>query len=192
MRTGQRHANPGLQDAVTMHHALPCRVVHGAVERMSHRADEYRRRIGRKGGVGIERDHVLRRLQPRGVATDHGEGRRRIAAEEAVELLQLPAFALPAHPHTLFRIPAPRTVQQEEDVRRTSRMALIQRSHAGQGRREDLGIILPHLACGVGEVAQHGEMQVVLTIREELHLEILQSGAYIRLRCRTAWARRPR
>ena len=61
------------------------------------------------------------------VADLHGEAGVRRAAQQAVELLDLAALALPAHPDSLALVPPPVAMEEEEAIRvvrrRTARSA---------------------------------------------------------------------
>ena len=113
-RAGKADGHPGLKDAVTGHHALLAVVVLGPVERVHHGADHEARGVSRQIGVGVERDDVLHLGQNGRVPDDAGEPTGGSTAQERVQLGELPALALVAHPEALLRIPPPGAVKEEE------------------------------------------------------------------------------
>src|SRR6185436_18475812 len=107
--------DPRLEDGVALDHAPRSRVADGPVQGVSHRADEAGRDSAGQERIGIEGDHVPhswghRRRAP----ADRDECRIARTREQAVELVELPALALPAHPCALARVPEPFAVEQEE------------------------------------------------------------------------------
>ena len=97
--SGNDGVDARLQDRIAVDHALSRDVEARAVQRVGHLADQPQRRVARQARVGVERDHVAHvgrhvRVAP----ADRHEGRVGRAAQQAVELLQLAALALPAHP----------------------------------------------------------------------------------------------
>ncbi|MBK7332823.1 MAG: hypothetical protein IPI87_10830 [Betaproteobacteria bacterium] len=130
---GQARAHAGLQDCVPFGHALasvcpgcsrpgkpplpPCGGAEArAVQRMRHRSNHLPRRIPRQLRVGVQRDHVLHvREHPR-VAHDEREALACAAAQERVQVAELAALALVAHPQALLRIPPARAMKEEEGI----------------------------------------------------------------------------
>src|SRR5690606_41693707 len=92
---------------------------------MYHLADQPRDRVTSGARVGIESHHVNDILRQWSIKRQ--EGGVAVAAQEEIELVQLSALALPAHPATLRRIVEPVTVQQVETRNGTSRrITLVQ------------------------------------------------------------------
>ncbi len=170
----QRHADARLEDPVAAHDTPARGVVHGAVQRMRQRADEQRGRVRRKDRVGVQGDHVAGRPDRLHVADDHRERVARAAPKKAVELGELAAFALPPHPDALLLVPPARAMEQIERVVRAGGVALVQRAHALDRGGHDRVVVVGGLRRRVGEIAEHREVQVCLTIGEELHLERLE------------------
>ena len=56
------------------------------------------------------------------IADRHGEARVGGAAQQAVELLDLAALALPSHPQPFALVPLPQAMEQEEPVRAAVRV----------------------------------------------------------------------
>ena len=61
------------------------------------------RRVARKFRVGIKRQDKADRV--RKLSSDGDKRRIRCAAQQAVQFMELAAFALPSHPFVLLRIP---------------------------------------------------------------------------------------
>ena len=80
------------------------------------RPDHLARRIARQLRVGVERDDVADLRQTRSCRRRSAAKRSCGAAQQRVELRQLAALALVAHPDAFLRVPAPRAVEEEEDV----------------------------------------------------------------------------
>ncbi len=95
----QADADARLQDAVAVDDAAAGRIEHRPIERVGHRPDHFARRIARQLRVGVERDDVADAGQHGGIADDLRERARATPAQEGVELRQLAALALVAHPH---------------------------------------------------------------------------------------------
>jgi 3',5'-cyclic AMP phosphodiesterase CpdA len=179
IRPRQAGGHARLQDAVTGHHPAFCRVVAGAVQRMRHGADQLPRRIARQLGIGIQGDHVLHGAQLgrvpghqyKGVAGAAPAG----AAQQCVQVRQLAALALIAHPATFPRIPAPRTVEQEEPV--AARLIAASRVFLVQRRNPLLGQLQQRLVLGkcflrrVRKIGQQAEVQMCVPIGQKPHLE---------------------
>jgi hypothetical protein len=91
----QRGRDARLEHAVAFDDASRCRIEARSVERMGELAHQAARRVARQARIGIERDHEA-------YAGRHAFGRdeRGVvgAAQQPVELVQLAALALPAHP----------------------------------------------------------------------------------------------
>ena len=109
---GQGRRDPRLEDAVALDDATFARLEPGPVQRVRQGADEPRRGAARKLGIGVQRDHEANRRRDVGRLDDErGVGR---AAQEAIELVQLAALALPAHPARLALAPEASAVEQME------------------------------------------------------------------------------
>jgi hypothetical protein len=100
-RTRERDADARLEDAVAVDHQTGLRIDQRAVQRVRGDADQRARGVARQRRVAVERDAVAHRRQYRCVADVDDEARVLGAAQQAIELLDLPALALPAHPQAL-------------------------------------------------------------------------------------------
>jgi hypothetical protein len=89
-----------------------------------HGADKSSCRIARQQRIGVQRDDVLHFGQQRGVADDERKAipgsTAPAAAQQRVQVRKLAALALVAHPDPFPRVPAPRAMEQVEDVAVTS------------------------------------------------------------------------
>ena len=134
-------------------------------------ADELARGIARQPGIRVEREAVPYLGQDRQVANLHGERRVRGAPEELVELLDLAALALPAHPPALALVPLAQAMEEEEPI---VAVALVERLDAGARGLEDRCIGRDGLRVRIAKVAEHGEMHARVGVAERLHLEVLE------------------
>ncbi|MDT4803918.1 hypothetical protein FQZ97_366840 [compost metagenome] len=169
----QADADPRLEDRVAGADAPPPWVEHRAVERVGHGADELPRHVARQLRVGVQGDDVGHRRQRRDIADDQRETLQAPAAQQGIELGDLAAFALMAHPHPLGRVPASRAVQQEEAFGVDGGVFAVQRLDALARQPQQRGVLFEHLAGGVHEVGEQGEMQVAVAVGEKAHLEAL-------------------
>ena len=110
----QRGGDPGRQDRVPARHPPRTRVEPCPVQRVRELRDQLLRRSSGQDGVGIQGDHVAERAgQP---ALDRRVARVLGPTEQDVELVELAALALPAHPHAFPGVVLPFAVEQEEPV----------------------------------------------------------------------------
>ena len=146
----------------------------------------------REARVGVERQHVASRTGGSTRSPDlHGEARPRRAAEEPVELLELPALALPAHEDAFLRVPlAARGGRGRSGRARARGGGSAPRFPARAAARISAspGIVRGR---GVAEVAQDREVDVRVHVPERLHLEVLEEPLDARRRSREASGRRP-
>ena len=98
--------------------------------------------VARQARVGVERDAVADRRQHVQLADLGREARVGRAAQQAVELLDLAALALPAHPRVLAGVPLPVAMEQEEAIRiarrRTRALSAVD---AGARARRECGVV---------------------------------------------------
>src|SRR5271156_3880187 len=92
---------------------------------MRHRSPHLRGGVARELGVGVERDYIAYLEQARQIA-DHGVEPVSTAQQQLVQIVQLAAFALIAHPLTLLRIPAARAMQKIKRSATIRTIALLQ------------------------------------------------------------------
>ncbi len=130
--------------------------------------------IAREAGVAVERDAVAHLGQDREVADLDAEAGVGGAAQQAVELLDLAALALPSHPAAFGVVPLPQPVKQEEAIRPPVAVLAVERVDARPRRLEDLGVARQGFGGGVAEVAEHREVDVRIDVAERLHLEVCE------------------
>jgi hypothetical protein len=169
----ERRGDARLEDPVAPRHPPDPRIEGRLVERVGDRPDEARHGAPGKPGVGVERDHVPH-VRRRGGGGPPGEdpGRRR-AAQKGVELVELAALALPAHPATLGLVPRPSAVEQQEP-RTASRGLLVALVEPVDRRRrggEELVVARHVLGRGVEPVRKQGEPDVALAVSQVVDLE---------------------
>ena len=113
--------------------------------------------VARQPGVGVERDAVADvAAAASGSPTCDVEAGVGGAAQQAVELLDLAALALPAHPGALARVPLPPAMEEEEAVRPAVGGAGVQGLDPCPRRGEDGLVVRHHARRRVGEVAERG------------------------------------
>src|SRR5439155_18780394 len=95
------------------------------------------------------------------------------ASQQALDLLDLAALALPSHPHALARVPLPDAVEEEEAVLVLGGVAEVELLDAGASLLEEAGVVRHLGSGGVLEVAEDGEVDVGVHVAERLHLEVL-------------------
>jgi hypothetical protein len=139
-------------------------------------ADEAARGVARQLRVGVERDDVTDVGEQSGVGRRDDETRIARAAQQAVELLQLAALALPAHPLPLARVPQPLAVEKVEALERgrVGPVTRVQLLYAGR-RLIEQRRVRPHLGhVRVREIAEQGEVQVLVLVGEVVDFQLLK------------------
>ena len=173
---GARHGggDPRLQDRVALDDPTERVVEARTIERMGHGGRELARRVARQLGVAVQDDHIADAAQAPDVADDRGEGAE-LAAQRSVEVLELAALALPAHPHALARVPQPGAMQQKKRRGPPGReVAGVERQDtlAGAPQQRDVGVHV--LAWRVAEVGQQREKEVGIAVGEVTDLERIE------------------
>src|SRR2546422_4790870 len=95
----------------------------------------------------------------RSLRVAHVEAEARVLSppQQAVELFELPALALPADPRALAGVPLARTMEQVEPVGAPLAEAGVQVDDASAGGVQDLAVCRHLGRGGVGEIAEDGE-----------------------------------
>ena len=181
-RRRQRGRHPRLHDAVSRHDPGPGLVEDRPVQRMRHGADELSDGAPRKPRVAIEGDDVANARARRFLVRQ--EGGVRGATKEPVELVELAALALPAHPAALRRVPDPPAVEQMEprSAVGSRSVPLVELGHGIARRREEPRIFLAALPGRIDPVGQESEGDVPVRIGQEPHLELLDLSPRLVLR----------
>ena len=145
---------------------------------MRHRTDHLPCRVARKLGIGVERDHVADVGEHVDVTGDHREAIAPGAAQQCVQLLELAALALPAHPQLLPRVPATRPMQEEKSVALhiTARSGIfsIQRIDSGPRVLDERCVGRHRLGTGIAQVGEQREMQAWVLVCKMAHFERLE------------------
>ena len=171
---GARHrdADPGLQDAVAFRHPSRRAVDLRLIERVKRDADQGLGGVARQLRVGVERDAVPHVGQNRQVASGVSKSGVAGAAKQAVELLDLPALALPSHPHPFLLVPLAIAMEQVEAAAAVAGVAMVQGVDARSRGGQNVGVVRPVLGEGVGEVAEQREVNARIEVAERLNLEV--------------------
>ena len=167
---GQADADARLQDAVAIHDQAPGAALR-AIERMFHRADEFRRRFPGQLGIRIQGDDVAGALQLGDVAHHAGEALPGVAAQQGVEVAKLATLALVAHPGSFPRVPASRAVEQEETIAVDAGIAGVQFLDAARGARDKFFIIRHRCLWRIKQVGQQAIQQVLLAVGQVTHFQ---------------------
>src|SRR6266540_6888555 len=91
---------------------------------------EHLRGIARKHGVGVEGYDIPDSPKRRRVPDDRGERISCLSPQESVELAEFATFTLPSHPHALFGIPQPWTMEEVENVGTIGRILEVQEARS--------------------------------------------------------------
>ena len=166
---GQRRRDARLQDRVARRHPARLGVDQGTVERMVQLAGEPGHAVAHHARVAVERHHVHDALGQRRL--ERQECGVRVAAQQEVQLVQLAALALPAHPALLAFIVDAAAVQQVEQRRALGRVALVQPGDLGACEVQDLVVLDALLEGAVGPVRQQREGHRAARVGEVVHLQ---------------------
>src|SRR5579871_4280008 len=113
---GKTYGNTRLQNAVPLRDTLFNTVIDRPVQRMSHCSNKLPDRIAWQLCIGIQRNNVANVLKNGHSPSDSDKVIAGLAAQKRIQLLELAALTLVAHPQTLTRIPAAWPVQKEERI----------------------------------------------------------------------------
>src|SRR5688500_12842561 len=145
---------------------------------MRQRPDQTPARVHGTLGIGIQGDDVTVRREQRAIAVAHDEAGVGRAAEKAVELRELAAFALPSHPRPFALIPAALTVKIEKPI---APVPFVQAIHTLDREIEKGAVSFQRCRAVVGKVAEQGEMQMGIAIAEKADLQIVEQSGESRL-----------
>ena len=141
------------------------RVDHRLIQGVRDLSDQLLRGVARQPGVGVECDHVAEAAGDSSLES-HVAGARG-AAQVGVELHQLAALALPAHPGVFARIPAPFAVEEQEPVT----ILLVQGSDPVPGEVEQGLVVRGVFGGGVGPVGRRSKIDLPVIVCQEVHLQ---------------------
>ena len=162
---GQRGRHAGLENGVPADHPVVV-AEDRLVERMGHLADQSGDRVPGQTRIAVQRDHVAHvGRHPRGVAVDGDIGGIVGTPQQTIELGQLAALALPAHPAAFAGVVDPAAVkQQEARAGRAGAMAAIETRHGIDGDGQQDIVAGQFGGVGVAAVQQQGKGQVAVVI----------------------------
>ena len=138
---------------------------------MGEDADQLPRDVAGQAGVAVERQAVAHLRQHGQVADLHDVAGVARAAQQPVELLELPALALPAHEAPFLRVPLALPVEEVEAGGLA--VARVQRLDALARGRHDRRVARPLRLVRVHEVAEQREVEVRVEVADRLDLEVL-------------------
>ena len=167
---GERGRDARLQNAVAAHDLAGFLVDDRAVQRMAELACEVRHRFGRQPRIGVER-HDIANI-PGQTLVGGEEGRVLIAPQKQVQLVQLAALALPAHPAALLLVIEAAAVQQEEARLVVARIMLVEPVDLLARIVVDFHVGGRDFLLRVGPVADQREIDLTARIGEVVHLQV--------------------
>ena len=143
------------------------------VQGMGKLSDQPPGRPDRQARIGIQRDDVSDTGRQRGHLTiDRQEGRIGGAAKQAIELVQLAALTLPAHPLLFTFVPdAPAMQKEEPRAILGGSILLVQPGDAGSRFVEQRHIIRTMFRRAVVPVREKREGEIVVLVGEVVNLQ---------------------
>ena len=172
----ERRGDPRLQQAISLDDAAGGGIEAGPIERVGHRADQSIDGAPRLARIRIQGDDVpnIRRCLFDRVRGEQKGGVAR-SSKQAVQLMKLPALALPSHPDAFTFVPEPAAMKEKESVAAVRRrtVALVQ-SRDALARRGQENLIIRHgfLGC-VRPVGEDAESEVTVGVRQVVHFQPL-------------------
>src|SRR5262249_1960891 len=133
-RSSQAEADSGLNDTMARDDASAPLIEVRPIQGMGQDGDQPPGRVARGVRIRVQRDDEADGGQPGSGALDRCETRVARPAQEPVELVQLAALALPAHPTVHDRVPTASAMQQEEPGGPVRGMAFVERPNLFDGR----------------------------------------------------------
>jgi hypothetical protein len=143
------------------------------------RPDEAGRGSLGQRGIGVERDHEANPLELGGLAFMDCEAGVVVAPEQPVELVELSALALPAHPSTLDRVEAAFPVEQVEGAGSIGITTPIEIRDAAHGLVEKSRVFGAPRLIGFGEAGEQHETQIRAGVRQPVTLDLAQQMLHV-------------
>ncbi len=175
---------PGRSDRVDLHTRLDNGVArrdrarraidHRLVERVGDGAHQAPGRLHGQQGIGVQGDDVARIAELVDGAGAFGERTPCAGEHEAVELVELAAFALPLHPYPVTRVPGAPAMHPEERLAGVAAMTPIERRDSGTKRLQDRGVGRFDFPGAVTQPSEQAVSQLGVGIGEVVALELLQ------------------
>ena len=169
--TRQAHSHAGLENAVAFDHNPALGIEYRMVQRMGHGAHQSSGGVTRQLGVGIERDDIFDQGEDGGVADDFGKALAATAAQQGIEVRELPPLAFVTHPAVFAGVPAAWAVKQEEPVVVGGLVLAVEHSDSGASPLDQLLIFRQMLRPGVAEIGEQREVQVLVPIGQIMNLQ---------------------
>ena len=144
---------------------------------------------GRQAGVAVQREHIANVVcQPK----RGGERQKAVhvaGCQQAQQLLQLAAFALPAQPALLGFTPAARPVNEQKTrwAARWCRIACIQCRQPGQSILQQTGVARLYGAGRIDPVGQQGKLGLVFAVGQPVKFKLLDQRLAGRRRSQQRW-----
>ena len=168
-READRHAR--LQDAVARADAPFRGIVAGAIQRVRHGADEFARRIARQLRIGVQRYHVFNGREDRAIPDDERKAVPGATAQQRIQVGELAALALVTHPQPVLGVPAPRAMEEEEEVipdaAPVSAVLLVQLADPLARQFQQRCVLGERFLASVAEIGQQAEVQAFIAIRQK-------------------------
>ena len=171
----KRRGDPRLEDPVAPGDAAGATVQPRPIQRVRDRADEARHRSAGQARIGIEGHHIAHARRWCGAGQCRGEVVRfRGPAKERIQLVELPALSLPAHPPGLALVP-PATAMEQEEPRTPARglaVPLVEHVDRGDSRGEEVVVIVELLGWCIAPVRQQRKPHVPVGVAQVVDLEV--------------------
>ncbi|MND54153.1 hypothetical protein D3C80_452080 [compost metagenome] len=142
-----------------------------AVERVLHGADELPGGTARQLGVGVQGDDIAHVAECLQVADDPHEARVAVPAQHRIELGELAALALAAHPAALGGVPYAWPVKQKKARTARAWIFAVEGPDPFAGQVEQCLVFGPGLLTGIHEVAEQGKVQVLITVGQKAYFQ---------------------
>ena len=180
LRARQTHRDSRLDDAVSDRNAGECGMGHGTVEDVRHRSHHLAGCVAGQVGVGVERDHEPHLGKEVCLAGHVGEMASRTAdfraADDGIQVGELPSLAFTPHPDTFACVPCAAAVQQQEVIVAIRRIPTIERFDPCSHLPEQRVVDGQRFRRGIGEVGEQGEMQVRIAVGEVADFQALEQA----------------
>ncbi len=134
--------------------------------------DQLARDVPRQHRVAVDRQHVADVRQRREIADRDHVARAAIAAQQAIQLLELAALALPSHPQAFAGVEEAAAVEEVEAAAGVVGVPAVELLDAGLRGVDDRLVARQRLRGGVGEVGEEREVQQRVGVGERLDLEV--------------------
>ncbi|SPU76735.1 Uncharacterised protein [Brucella suis] len=166
----KRRRNPRLENAIAAHDLACLLIDDRAVHRVVQLACQMRDSFRRQAGIGIQRHDIFDVFRQALIGGE--EARILIAAQEQVQLMQLAALALPAHPAALLFIEQAAAIQKEEARLVVARIVLIELGDFIARIFIDFHIRWNDFLAGIGPVTDERKIDFAARIGQIVNFQI--------------------